>query len=44
MMKRSIPCLDVKNGWVVKGVQFLNLQGNGDSVKQAFRYDVEGAD
>ena len=44
VMKRIIPCLDVKNGRVVKGVQFLNLQDSGDPVELAARYDAEGAD
>lgn len=44
VMKRIIPCLDVKNGRVVKGVQFLNLKDSGDPVELAARYDAEGAD
>jgi cyclase len=44
VMKRIIPCLDVRNGRVVKGVQFLNLQDSGDPVELATRYDAEGAD
>jgi cyclase len=43
-MKRIIPCLDVKNGRVVKGVQFQNLKDSGDPVELAARYDAEGAD
>jgi cyclase len=42
--KRIIPCLDVKDGRVVKGVQFLNLRDAGDPVEQAQIYDAEGAD
>ena len=44
VMKRIIPCLDVKDGRCVKGVQFLDLQDNGDPVELAARYDAEGAD
>jgi cyclase len=42
--KRVIPCLDVKNGRVVKGVNFLNLRDAGDPVEAAARYDAQGAD
>ena len=42
--KRIIPCLDVKNGRVVKGVNFVNLQDAGDPVEIAAAYDREGAD
>ncbi len=42
--KRIIPCLDVKNGRVVKGVNFLNLRDAGDPVEAASRYDAQGAD
>jgi imidazole glycerol-phosphate synthase subunit HisF len=42
--KRIIPCLDVKNGRVVKGVHFLNLRDAGDPVEAAARYDAQGAD
>ena len=42
--KRIIPCLDVKNGRVVKGVKFLNLRDAGDPVEAAARYDAQGAD
>lgn len=42
--KRVIPCLDVKNGRVVKGVNFLNLRDKGDPVELAVRYEEEGAD
>jgi len=41
---RVIPCLDVKNGRVVKGVQFLSLRDAGDPVEQAMVYDAAGAD
>lgn len=42
--KRIIPCLDVKNGRVVKGVNFVNLQDAGDPVEIARAYDKAGAD
>ncbi len=42
--KRIIPCLDVKNGRVVKGVNFVGLQDAGDPVEVAKRYNEEGAD
>lgn len=41
---RIIPCLDVDNGRVVKGISFVNLVDAGDPVEQARRYDAEGAD
>ncbi|MGO2690820.1 imidazole glycerol phosphate synthase subunit HisF [Corynebacterium variabile] len=41
---RVIPCLDVDNGRVVKGVKFENLRDAGDPVELAARYDAEGAD
>lgn len=41
---RIIPCLDVKNGRVVKGVNFINLTDEGDPVELASRYAEEGAD
>ena len=44
LAKRIIPCLDVKNGRVVKGINFLNLRDAGDPVEQAQIYDREGAD
>lgn len=44
LAKRIIPCLDVREGRVVKGVQFENLRDAGDPVEAAFRYDAEGAD
>jgi imidazole glycerol-phosphate synthase subunit HisF len=42
--KRIIPCLDVKAGRVVKGVNFRNLRDAGDPVEAAARYDAQGAD
>ena len=42
--KRIIPCLDVNNGRVVKGVNFVNLQDAGDPVEIAAAYDAAGAD
>ena len=42
--KRIIPCLDVKNGRVVKGVSFVNLRDAGDPVECAAAYDKAGAD
>lgn len=42
--KRIIPCLDVKNGRVVKGVSFVNLRDAGDPVECAVEYDKKGAD
>ncbi|MCD8048876.1 MAG: imidazole glycerol phosphate synthase subunit HisF [Clostridia bacterium] len=42
--KRIIPCLDVKNGRVVKGVNFVNLVDAGDPVAAAAAYDAQGAD
>lgn len=44
LAKRIIPCLDVKNGRVVKGVNFLNLKDAGDPVEQAALYAQAGAD
>ena len=41
---RIIPCLDVKDGRVVKGVNFVNLRDAGDPVEQAMLYDAAGAD
>lgn len=43
-MIRVIPCLDVKDGRVVKGVNFVGLRDAGDPVELASRYDREGAD
>jgi imidazole glycerol-phosphate synthase subunit HisF len=42
--RRIIPCLDVKDGRVVKGVQFVQLRDAGDPVEQAAAYDAAGAD
>ena len=42
--KRVIPCLDIKDGRVVKGVRFLNLRDAGDPADVASAYDREGAD
>ncbi|RIE01021.1 imidazole glycerol phosphate synthase subunit HisF [Cohnella faecalis] len=44
LAKRIIPCLDVKDGRVVKGVNFVNLRDAGDPVELAALYDREGAD
>jgi imidazole glycerol-phosphate synthase subunit HisF len=44
LAKRIIPCLDVDNGRVVKGIRFVSLVDAGDPVEQGKRYDVEGAD
>jgi cyclase len=44
LTKRIIPCLDVKDGRVVKGVSFINLRDAGDPVEAAMVYDREGAD
>lgn len=44
LAKRIIPCLDVKDGRVVKGINFINLRDAGDPVEQAQIYDREGAD
>jgi cyclase len=44
LAKRIIPCLDVLNGRVVKGVNFVNLRDAGDPVEQAMIYDAERAD
>ena len=43
-MKRVIPCLDVHEGRVVKGINFINLRDAGDPVELAAAYDKEGAD
>ena len=43
-MIRVIPCLDVNEGRVVKGVNFVGLRDAGDPVELAKRYDTEGAD
>lgn len=44
LAKRIIPCLDVDNGRVVKGIRFVSLVDAGDPVEQGKRYDAEGAD
>lgn len=44
LAKRIIPCLDVDNGRVVKGIRFVSLIDAGDPVEQGKRYDAEGAD
>jgi imidazole glycerol-phosphate synthase subunit HisF len=44
LAKRIIPCLDVDNGRVVKGVQFIDIRDAGDPVEVANRYDLQGAD
>ncbi len=44
LAKRIIPCLDVKDGQVVKGIKFLELQKAGDPVESAAEYDRQGGD
>lgn len=44
LARRVIPCLDVKDGRVVKGTGFVDLRDAGDPVEQALRYDAGGAD
>ena len=44
LAKRIIPCLDVKDGRVVKGTRFVDLRDAGDPAEVAERYDREGAD
>jgi cyclase len=44
LSKRIIPCLDINNGRVVKGVNFVNLRDAGDPVEQARIYNAAGAD
>jgi cyclase len=44
LARRIIPCLDVKDGRVVKGINFLSLRDAGDPVEQAAAYDAQGAD
>ena len=44
LAKRIIPCLDVDNGRVVKGVQFVDIRDAGDPVEVARRYNEQGAD
>ena len=44
LSRRVIPCLDVKDGRVVKGINFVDLRDAGDPVEQAAAYDLAGAD
>lgn len=44
LAKRIIPCLDVRDGRVVKGIKFIDIKDAGDPVEVAKRYDFEGAD
>jgi cyclase len=44
LTRRIIPCLDVKDGRVVKGIHFVNLRDAGDPVELGSRYSEEGAD
>ncbi|MGN6110034.1 MAG: imidazole glycerol phosphate synthase subunit HisF [Kofleriaceae bacterium] len=44
LARRLLPCLDVQDGRVVKGIQFLELRDAGDPVEQAAAYDAQGAD
>jgi cyclase len=44
LARRIIPCLDVRDGRIVKGTHFVNLRDAGDPVEAAIRYDAEGAD
>jgi len=44
LTKRIIPCLDIKDGRVVKGIKFLGLKDAGDPVEVAKLYDAQGAD
>src|SRR5947208_17188742 len=44
LLRRIIPCLDVKDGRVVKGVRFVELKDAGDPVEAAAAYDAAGAD
>ena len=44
LAKRIIPCLDVRDGRVVKGVKFIDIKDAGDPVDVAKRYDNDGAD
>ena len=44
LAKRIVPCLDMTQGKVVKGVQFINFRDAGDPVKLAKKYSDEGAD
>ena len=44
LAKRIIPCLDIRDGRVVKGIKFLDIRDAGDAVEQARLYDAQGAD
>lgn len=44
LAKRIIPCLDVRDGWVVKGVNFEGIREVGDPVECAYEYNLQGAD
>ena len=44
LTKRIIPCLDIKNGKVVKGINFVELKDVGDPIELAKRYDQQCAD
>ena len=44
LAKRIIPCLDIKNGQTVKGINFLDLKEVGNPVEMAIRYSEQGAD
>jgi len=44
LLRRIIPCLDVKDGRVVKGIRFQDLRDAGDPAEQAVRYEAQGAD
>ena len=44
LAKRIIPCMDVENGRIVKGVKFVEIRDAGDPVEAAIRYDEQGAD
>lgn len=44
LTKRIIPCLDIKNGRIVKGINFLGLKDAGDPIELAIKYSSEGAD
>src|ERR1035437_6105985 len=44
LAKRIIPCMDIRDGRIVKGIHFVNLRDAGDPVEQARLYDAAGAD
>jgi len=44
LTRRIIPCLDIENGRVVKGIKFANMRDAGDPVEQAIKYELDGAD